>query len=349
MRPRIIIDRNIPFIEGILEPVADVTYMPASEMTNSTVRTADCLIVRTRTHCGAALLDDTNIRLIATATIGYDHIDTEYCAAHGITWHNAPGCNASSVQQYIGAALAEWAAAHGTGLNGKTVGIVGVGHVGSKVEGLCSMLGMNILRCDPPRADREGPSSFTSLDAIASEADIITFHTPLTTSDPYPTCRMAGSLFFSRLKKRPLIINAARGGIIDEAALMQAMDADRVSGCVIDCWENEPQLDRTLLQRAFIATPHIAGYSADGKATATLMSLTAVNRFFSLGLDLSRFAPIPQRQLVKVSESELVNALRASYDIRRDSLLLKASPGKFEYFRSHYPIRRETEIILSRR
>ena len=346
MKPRIIIDRNIPFIEGMLESVADVTYLAAAEITNSSVRSADCLIVRTRTRCDAALLDGTDIRLIVTATIGYDHIDTAYCAAHNITWRNAPGCNAASVQQYVGAAIAEWAAAQGTALQGKTVGIIGVGHVGSKVEALCAMLGMNVLRNDPPRAEREGNALFSTLDEIAEQADIITLHTPLTRGGNYPTFHMIDNGFFSKLKRKPLIINAARGGIVDEEALMQAMDENLVGGCVIDCWEHEPDISPALLQRAFIATPHIAGYSADGKANATLMSLKTVNSIFSLGLDLSHFAPLPPKRQIYINGDEALDVLRSSYDILRDSRLLKAAPARFEHFRSHYPIRRECGITV---
>ena len=278
-KPTIVIDAHIPFIKGVLESVAQVSYYPANEITADVVNHADALIVRTRTACNEALLANSSVRFIATATIGFDHIDADFCAAHAIEWNNAAGCNASSVAQYIGSALAFWANKNQCTLAGKTLGVVGVGHVGTEVVRMAHLLGMRILLNDPPRAEEDKTTGFVSLDVLAREADVITFHTPLTTDGPFPTHHLANAYFFDQLRRKPLLINSARGGVVDESALKVALKLGKISDVVLDCWEHEPIVDNDLLQATLLSTPHIAGYSFEGKVNGTQMSIRSVAKY----------------------------------------------------------------------
>lgn len=343
MRPTIIIDDHIPFIKGTLDHAADVHYLASSDITRRKLleTKADALIIRTRTHCNAALLDGTNIRLIATATIGTDHIDTDYCASAGIAWTNAPGCNARSVAQYVGSALALCAHEEGSCLSDKTIGIVGHGHVGTEVERLAKLLNMNILLCDPFKA-ADTPDRYVDITTIAAQSDIITLHTPLTHDGLHPTYQLINSDILHKMPRRPIIINAARGGVVDETALLDALRHNIVSQAVIDCWENEPEINAELLDRAIIATPHIAGYSADGKCNATSQVLRAISDHYGIAVQTSdTLSPCLQ---VSAADA-LPQTLLKNYPIYRDSMALKSSPSVFEYLRNHYPIRREIDII----
>ena len=230
----IVIDNKIPFIQGILEPYADIRYLSPQEITHDAVHDADMLIIRTRTRCNADLLEGSRCRFIGTATIGFDHIDTEYCRRHAIEWVNAPGCNAASVAQYITASLLRHAEKQAIDLRTKCIGIVGVGHVGRQVEIHCRRLGMQVLLNDPPRAEKEGKGEFVSLEEIADRCDYISFHTPLIKEGSYATYHLADQVFFDRLQRCPVILNAARGGVVDEQALLEAYRNHIVSDMIID-------------------------------------------------------------------------------------------------------------------
>ena len=371
---KFIIDDKIPYIKGVLEPHAEVVYLPGDSISKQDVRDADGLIVRTRTSCDAALLKGSRIRFIATATIGYDHIDTAFCESAGIAWTNAAGCNAQSVAQYVASAVVALSVKYKFDLKTKTIGIVGVGNVGKLVAKLCETLGMKALLNDPPREEREGKNNFVSLQQIKEEADIITFHTPLTKevnypipfwrkfvcacANPnhigtsyklapnqgnYPTYHLADDFFFSDLKKKPIIINSARGEIIETSALKNALAKGKLSGTVIDCWENEPEIDLKLLEKINIATPHIAGYSADGKANATSMSVQAVSQFFHLGLNDWKVdsLPAPENPVIYMEKEDVTKAVLHSYNILRDDAELRKNPALFEELRGNYPLRRE--------
>ena len=324
---KVIVDDKIPYIRGQIEQLADeVTYLTGSAIGREDVHNADVLIVRTRTRCDRSLLEGSKVKLIVTATIGYDHIDTDYCESAGIRWTNCPGCNANSVCRYVHHAL------EATGrLNPMmTVGVVGVGHVGTLVAADLEQCGMKVLLCDPPRDDAHDDVEghpFVALSTIQQEADIITFHTPLTKEGPNVTYHMADEHFFRHLPRRPLIINASRGGVVDNEALLQALYDGRVADAVIDTWEGEPVINRELLQQVAIATPHIAGYSADGKANATRMSLEAVAQF--LGRDFTPQIILPDAPKLTVET------------LKDDSEKLKRNPEKFEEMRGNYPVRRE--------
>ncbi len=346
---KIVADDKIPFLKGALEPVAEVTYMPGDQIGPGDVMDADALIVRTRTKCNRRLLEGSNVKFIATATIGFDHIDTSYCEEHGIQWQNAPGCNAKSVEQYILSALLTLAVNDNFELAGKTIGIIGVGHVGSNVENVCKLLGMNVLLNDPPRARMEGGEAFVSLDRIVSDSDIVTLHVPLNYSGEDSTWHFINNLFFSSLGKRIIFINASRGEVVDSKALKQAISTLAFESVVLDVWENEPLIDLDLLWRVNIATPHIAGYSIDGKANGTRMAVQGLNEFFNLGMQdwEPTGLPVPEKAEIDIDgagknlQQILYEAVRDSYDIMEDDKRLRDSVNTFEKQRGTYPVRRE--------
>ncbi len=350
MKPRIIIDANIPYIRGAFDDVADVEYLVAKDITHEKAMNADALIVRTRTRCNAALLEGSRVKMIATATIGIDHIDTEYCDTHGIKWTNAPGCNAESVTQWVGSALAVWAKTQGCSLVGKKIGIVGHGHVGTCVERLAHKLGMMVLLNDPPKA-QSNPTAYVDLQTIARECDVITFHTPLTREGEFATYHLADEQFFKIIKKNTpnnkpfLIINAARGGIINEKALLDSLlptPCSLLLDFAIDCWDGEPETNPELREKALIATPHIAGYSADGKYNASQQVIAAVSK--TLNITPRAIEGLPEWKTSHAEADELRELLLENYDILKDSDALKAEPERFEWFRSNYPVRRELYI-----
>lgn len=358
---KILADAHIPYLRGIAEQFGEVEYLPGNQFTKAAIRDKDALIVRTVTHFGEEILSGTNVKLICAATIGFDHIDTEYCDANNIAWRTAPGCNANSVEQYVTASLLFLAQKHGFDLKEKTIGIVGVGNVGSRVEKACRKLGMRVLLNDPPREERETRREgdretgrrgdevreFVDLETVKREADIITLHTPLTKSGKYKTLHLADDRFFGTVGKKPFIINSCRGGVVDNIALKNALRKGNISGAVIDCWENEPNIDTELLQLVDIATPHIAGYSADGKWTATKMSLENLNNFFSLGVNPIKLMPLPQPEnpVIDVKDikpaQQLAYAVWQTYNPAEETKSLQANPEKFYWFRSNYPLRRE--------
>lgn len=321
---KFVIDDKIPYIRPYIEAIGECTYLPGAQISHADLVEADALIVRTRTKVNKALLEGTKVRLVVTATIGFDHIDTAYLHDAGIRWTNCPGCNATSVAQYVEALLPAHASLGRRGV----LGLVGCGHVGSAVKAMAERLGWEVRVSDPPLGMTDD----------LSEADVITFHVPLTTDGPCPTHHMASDAFFRSLRRKPVVINAARGGVVDEAALLRAMDAGLVGLVAIDTWENEPHIDAELLRRATIATPHIAGYSANGKANATLMTLRAVCEAFGIGEDV---VALPSTARALLEEALGVLPDLPPYHPSVDSAALKAAPDKFEYLRGHYPLRLE--------
>lgn len=365
---KIVIDNKIPYIKGYAEMLGETVYKPGADICSADLKDADAMIIRTRTRCNRELLEDTNVKFIATATIGYDHINTKYLHEAGISWTNCPGCNANSVAQYIECCLLQLAAHNcwGTGnlspitqpthltdidreiFHQLTLGIVGVGNVGRAVLAAAKRLHFaRIMLCDPLLAEMEGKEEFSTLEEVAREADVITFHTPLThpANSPYPTFHMANETFFHSLKPTAVVINSSRGEVVDTAALKQALHNNALRTAIIDTWENEPLIDQELLQQVFIGTPHIAGYSADGKANGTRMALEAVARFF--GLDAKPFHSISASSLptgysyYPEGEGHLMADELKLYDPTRDFLALLSAPEKFENIRGNYPLRRE--------
>ena len=348
-RIKIVADNKIPFLQGVLDDVAGMVYLPGRETTATAVRDADALITRTRTCCDASLLEGSDVKFIASATIGYDHIDTDYCERKGIRWTNAPGCNSSSVEQYILSVLLNVAEQDGFDLGEMTIGIIGVGHVGSRVEKISRALGMDVLLNDPPRERAEGRGIFVELDRVLREADVITLHVPLNLGGEDKTYHLADGDFFAKLGKKVLFINSSRGEVVDSAALKSALKNQMLKGAVLDVWEGEPGIDLELLDLARIGTTHIAGYSTDGKAKGTSMSVRAVSRFFSLGFDDWFPALIPEPEnpeiLLDATGMEQQEVLREvvnrTYNVMDDDGRLRESPERFEELRGSYPIRRE--------
>jgi len=346
---KIVVDKKIPFINGVLEKRADVVYLEGREISRRDLLTTDALIVRTRTKCNRDLLEGTSVRFIASATIGFDHIDTSFCEANGIFWTNAAGCNSSSVQQYIGGALVHLAHKLNLTLAEKTIGVVGAGNVGSKVAKLCETIGMRVLLNDPPRERKEGSNNFVSLEKIVDESDIITLHVPLNRDGIDKTLHMGNEGFFSKLNKDQVFINSSRGEVVDTSALKSYLRSRKAKACVLDVWEHEPEIDRELLDLVDIGTPHIAGYSADGKAKGTSMSVQALSRFF--GLDLNAWipdaVPPPEHPILELDcrglnqQAVFGQLVRHTYDIRADDRRLRESPKTFEKQRGEYPLRRE--------
>ena len=346
---KIVADIKIPFLKGILEPFAEVVYSPGTEISAAMVKDADTLIIRTRTKCDADLLEGSMVKFIATATIGFDHIDTDYCNRKGIKWINAPGCNSGSVMQYIASALIYLSQKYSFTFSEKTIGIVGVGNVGTKVSRLASLLGMNVLLNDPPRERKEGKDGFISLNEIQEKADIISFHVPLNIKGTDKTHHLFDETFVEKVKPGTIIINSSRGEVVSTTVLKNALIKNRIKAAVLDVWENEPHIDPELLKLVDLGTPHIAGYSADGKAMGTAMSVQALSRYFELGLTnwFPENIPSAPNEKIKVdcwgltAQEVISKVVLLTYSIKKDDLTLRNSISTFEQQRGDYPLRRE--------
>ncbi len=344
---KIVVDDKIPFIREAMAQIADqVVYRPGRDICPDDLKDADALVIRTRTRCDASLLQGSKVSFIATATIGYDHLDTDYLKQAHIAWTNCPGCNASSVGQYLRSCLLLLEKEKGCDLSQTTVGLVGVGHVGHAVIEAIRPLGVRILLNDPPQAEAllqsgKPATAFLSLEELQARCDIISFHTPLILSGTHPTFHLADEKFFKALRRKPVIINTSRGAVIDNADLLQALQRGCIKDAIIDTWENEPDINLELLHHIYIGTPHIAGYSADGKANATRMALTALCRHFQIPATFQIHAPkLPRKAIPRPDAPEKELALEL-YNPHADSLKLKAHPDQFEELRGNYPLRRE--------
>ncbi|MBK7031030.1 MAG: 4-phosphoerythronate dehydrogenase PdxB [Bacteroidales bacterium] len=346
---KIIADKSIPFLKDVLEPYAEVRYLPATSITNEAVREADAILIRTRTVCNEALLHDSKVKFIGTATIGFDHIDIRYCDEHQINWANAPGCNASSVCQYVLSAFIELAMDTKLDLHDHTLGIIGLGNVGTKVKQVAELLGLNVLVNDPPRERNEGKGFFIDLDTLLEQSDIISLHVPLYITGIDKTFHLINDGNLEKMKNGAILINTSRGEVVDSQALKASLKTRKISSSILDVWENEPFPDPELIELAFIATPHIAGYSLDGKANGTSMIVNALSEFFDLPLKSWRPSDIqqPDNQEIKIDKlsfsypDQLASVIREVYDIRAEDKKFRQSPGDFESIRNNYPLRRE--------
>lgn len=350
-RIKIVVDNKIPMIRGVLEPFVDVTYCNPFDINSEVVKDKDALIIRTRTKCNESLLKNSTVKFIATATIGYDHIDTNYCDSNNIKWMNAPGCNSASVNQYIASAIVTISNKKNLDLTRTTIGIVGVGNVGSKIAHTAKLLGMNVLLNDPPRARKEGQAGFVELDELVLKSDIITFHVPLIKEGVDKTYHMANDAFFNKLKSEKIVFNSSRGTVVETAAFKTAIKNGKVKAALLDVWEKEPDIDLELLNLVDIATPHIAGYSADGKANGTAACINGVSEYFNLGVEQNWYpaeipAPVNNKQFTidcfgKTNQQILKEIVLYTYDIMSDDATLRSSVETFEKQRGSYPIRRE--------
>ncbi len=342
---KIVIDNAIPYVKGVLEPFCRVSYIDGREIGPGDVRDADALMVRTRTKCDAALLSGSRVKVIATATIGFDHIDTEYCRSAGIFVTTAAGCNARGVLQWFGAALAYASGVQGWRPGDMTIGVVGAGNVGSLSAVYGRLWGFRVMCCDPPREKSGLPvpagEGYVPLAEIARLCNIVTFHTPLTFDGPDATFHMAGAGFFERVRPGTMVLNASRGEVVDPQALFRAV-TNGLCTAVIDTWEHEPDIDTGLLENALLATPHIAGYTAQGKANASAMSVASLSRFFGLPLDdWYPYDRVPQVVPRAIAWDDMRCTVPLYFDIAAQSAILKSHPESFESIRTSYDYRQE--------
>ena len=387
---KIVADENIPFVAECFSSIGEVITISGREITPEVISNADILLVRSITLVNEKLLADSSARFVATATIGFEHVDIDYLKSRNIGFASAPGSNANSAAEYIIAALLEIGRKHNITLESKSIGIIGVGNVGSRVAKKCAALGMKIQLNDPPlqrykghrghrdrRVNRELDSSLTRIQHFIGDVefsavedifdcDFITFHTPLTFEGIDKTFHLADEKFFKSLKPGCVFLNDSRGGVVDSIALKQAIKTDKIKAAVLDVWENEPNIDTELLQMADIGTPHIAGYSLDGKIAGMIMIYKAACEYFGLKnkYGIEDFLPEPAVSQIKIdlfssSEQEILSdAVRKIYDIRKDDANLRAilnEPIKtrgrfFDGLRKNYPVRREfqnTKVLLA--
>lgn len=339
---KFVIDRAIPFIEGVFEPYAEVLYRDAPDICREDLLDADALVIRTRTRCDAALLAGTAVKIIATATVSLDNIDLPWCRENGIYVQNASGCNAGGVTNYVFSALYGTAARKSISLGGATLGIIGLGSAGQRVEEMAFALGFKTLRYDPLRAEKEGMLEFHDLDTVLAGSDIVTMHIPVNDS----TRGMADAAFFARMKPGAFFINTAQGELVVEEDLLQAIP--RLGPVILDTWCHEPDINRELLERVDIATPHIAGYTLQGKQVGTSLAIRAVARFFGLsGLyDFFPTTEIVEYQAVHVdvrdkTQGQIAAIIQYNYPIFTDDFMFRLDPGRFKYLRANYRYRRE--------
>lgn len=340
---KIVADRDIPFLQGVLEPFAEVVYLRGDEIKPSDVADADAILTRSRTVCNAGLLAGSRVKFIGTATIGYDHIDMAYCSWQGITVVTAKGSNARGVLQWVSASLA-WLAANKDKTPEKTtLGVIGVGNIGSLVSKYASAWGYRVMCSDPPREHAEkltAQDGFYSLRKIISQSDIITVHTPLLLAGPNATYHLINREFLVATKEDAVIINSSRGPVIEPRTLHKTV-AEKKRDFVIDTWNNEPDIDLSVLESVLLGTPHIAGYSQQGKATATAMIVNGLASKF--GLPLRNWFPQGgyHSSPRPISWTEMCETIPEYFDITAESRELKANPGDFEQFRDSYNYRME--------
>jgi erythronate-4-phosphate dehydrogenase len=365
-RPVILADENIPFAREAFGTLGEVRLAHGRGISRADLADVDLLVVRSITRVGATLVAGTPVRFVGTATSGFDHVAVSDLERLGIAFYAALGCNANAVSEYMAAAWLALAASRGETLAGRRVGVVGVGHVGSLVAEKARVLGAVPVLNDPPKARETGSGRYRPLDELL-DCDIVTCHAPLTSGGPDPTISLIGDAFLSRLKRGAWLCNAGRGGVVDEAALHRALDAKRLGAVVLDVWDREPAIDGRLLARVDIGTPHIAGYSLEGKLNGTQMVYEAACRCLGVepswslgtampprppGLPLREFAG-PDGDAFRSLDREGVSALAADvaavYPIMRDNEALKRTAGMgaaergkaFDLLRKTYPIRRE--------
>jgi erythronate-4-phosphate dehydrogenase len=354
---RIVADPNIPFVREAFAALGEVTLVPGRSISAEKIRDADVLLVRSVTPVHAGLLSGSRVRFVATATIGTDHVDEAYLSTSGIGFASAAGSNANSVAEYVVAALLELAHQGKFRLREKTLGVIGVGNVGSRVARYAEALGMRVLQNDPPRQRAESLLHFVPLDQILSDADIITLHVPLTHEGEDATMHLFDKERLAAVEMRkPVLINTARGAVVDNKALLKAIDGGKIGGTVLDVWENEPNISPELLDVVDLATPHIAGYSFDGKVNGVRMIYEAACKFFGFQPTWTPTLPPPPVPKIELSvssaeddESAMQRIIKHVYDITADDAALRKNMQSFDKLRAEYPIRREffnTELVL---
>ncbi len=342
MKKIIVADDRIPFLKGLLEPWFEMRYIPGGKIDAESVRDACALFVRTRTRCDAALLRGSAVEFIGTMTIGFDHINLDYCSRSGIRVATAAGCNARAVMQYLASALVHLSRIGGWSPREKTLGVIGVGNVGSLAAWLGRSCGFQVICCDPPLQEIRPESGLVSREELLAAADIVTLHVPLTRSGRHATYHLADREFFGKIRPGAILINTSRGKVVEDDALREAIDGGKISAAVLDVWEHEPEIDRGMLRRVTYSTPHIAGYTLQGKANGTALVIREFSRRHGLGLDDWYPSDAPSQVTDRQVDWALLNdTIDRYYDIRTDDRLLRTAPQDFEQLRNLYNYRTE--------
>ncbi|MEH4695283.1 4-phosphoerythronate dehydrogenase PdxB [Atlantibacter hermannii] len=352
---KILVDENMPYARDLFARLGEVTAVPGRPIPVEKLDDADALMVRSVTKVNSQLLDGKNVRFVGTATAGTDHVDQDYLAQAGIAFSAAPGCNAIAVVEYVFSALLMLAERDGFQLTDRTVGIVGVGNVGGRLQKRLEALGVRTLLCDPPRAANGEPGDFQPLDKLVEEADILTFHTPLYKDGPYKTWHLADEALISRLKPGTILINACRGAVVDNAALLKCLEAGQKLSTVLDVWEPEPDLNVALLEKVDIGTAHIAGYTLEGKARGTTQVFEAYSAFIGKPQQIALDTLLPAPEFGRITlhgpldQATLKRLVHLVYDVRRDDAPLRkvaGVAGEFDKLRKHYLERREWSSLF---
>ncbi|KNC94712.1 4-phosphoerythronate dehydrogenase PdxB [Trabulsiella odontotermitis] len=347
---KILVDENMPYARELFSRLGEVRAVAGRPLPEEALNDADALMVRSVTKVNAALLAGKPVKFVGTATAGTDHVDEEWLAQAGIGFSAAPGCNAIAVVEYVFSALLMLAERDGFALADRTVGIVGVGNVGGRLQKRLEALGIKTLLCDPPRADNGDDGEFLPLDTLVEQADILTFHTPLFKDGPYKTLHLADEALIRRLKPGTILINACRGAVVDNRALLARLEAGQALSVVLDVWEPEPDLNTELLARVDIGTAHIAGYTLEGKARGTTQVFEAYSEFIGQRHQVSLDTLLPAPEFGRITlhgpldQATLKRLVHLVYDVRRDDAPLRHVAGKageFDKLRKNYQERRE--------
>ncbi|MDD9339741.1 MAG: 4-phosphoerythronate dehydrogenase PdxB [Providencia heimbachae] len=347
---KILVDENMPYAQTLFSELGEVKAIPGRPIPTQELIDADALMVRSITKVNRSLLDNTEVKFVGTATAGFDHVDTQWLSEANIGFSSAPGCNAIAVVEYVFSALLLLAERDNFDLRDKTIGIIGVGNVGGRLFNRLSAWGVKTVLCDPPRAAKGDKENFVPLDAVLEQADILTFHTPLNTTGEYKTLHLMDESRLSHLREGTILINASRGEVVDNQALLGLLKQGKKLSVILDVWEPEPNLETELLDRVDIGTPHIAGYTLEGKARGTTQVYEAYCQFLgkTSQVSLSSLLPKPDISSItlngKLTQQQLKRLVHLVYDVRRDDAALRAVatvPGEFDKLRKHYQERRE--------
>jgi len=347
---KILVDENMPYARELFSRLGEVTAVPGRPIPVSELADAAALMVRSVTKVNADLLDGKGVKFVGTATAGTDHVDEAWLERAGIAFSAAPGCNAIAVVEYVFSSLLMLAERDGFALTDRTVGIVGVGNVGSRLRARLEAFGVRTLLCDPPRAERGDEEDFQPLEHLVREADVLTFHTPLFKEGPYKTLHLADEALISSLKPGAILINACRGPVVDNAALLKCLKNGQDLSVVLDVWEPEPDLNIELLNLVDIGTPHIAGYTLEGKARGTTQVFEAFSEFIGQRQQVALDTLLPAPEFGRITlhgpldQATLKRLVHLVYDVRRDDAPLRkvaGQPGEFDKLRKNYQERRE--------
>ncbi|HGF0770491.1 TPA: 4-phosphoerythronate dehydrogenase PdxB [Kluyvera georgiana] len=347
---KILVDENMPYARELFSRLGEVKAVPGRPIPTEALTDADALMVRSVTKVNEALLGDKAIKFVGTATAGTDHVDQAWLEQAGIGFSAAPGCNAIAVVEYVFSALLMLAERDGFALADRTVGIVGLGNVGGRLQKRLEALGIKTLLCDPPRADNGEEGDFRSLDELVAQADVLTFHTPLYKDGPYKSLHLADEALIASLKPGAILINACRGPVVDNAALLKCLNAGQQLSVVLDVWEPEPDLNLALLDKVDLGTSHIAGYTLEGKARGTTQVFEAYSQFIGQPQEVALSSLLPAPEFGRISlhgpldQPTLKRLVHLVYDVRRDDAPLRkvaGIPGEFDKLRKNYLERRE--------